>query len=218
MSIQFDFHLHSSFSGDCHVPMEQMILSGIEKGLKSMCFTEHNDFDFPDVPDENVNTDTFLLNVDSYLYELLRLRDKYADQVKILFGIEIGLQKSCMKKNNILSKSYDFDFIIASSHLCMGTDPYYPSFFEGFGLPILEAMKSGCPVMCSETTSMPEVGGEAAEYFNPYDVDSIVDTIERVVFNENKMNEMKKKSIVQAEKFSYKKAAFQTLEVYQGFE
>lgn len=94
----------------------------------------------------------------------------------------------------------------------------YPSFFEGFGLPILEAMKSGCPVMCSETTSMPEVGGEAAEYFNPYDVDSIVDTIERVVFNENKMNEMKKKSIVQAEKFSYKKAALQTLEVYKGFE
>ena len=72
--------------------------------------------------------------------------------------------------------------------------------------------------MCSETTSMPEVGGEAAEYFNPYDVDSIVDTIERVVFNENKMNEMKKKSIVQAEKFSYKNAALQTLEVYHGFE
>lgn len=131
MSIQSDFHLHSSFSGDCHIPMEQMILSGIEKGLKSMCFTEHNDFDFPDVPDENINEDTFLLNVDSYLYELLRLRDKYAEQIKVLFGIEIGMQKSCMKKNIILSKSYDFDFIIASSHLCMGTDPYYPSFFEG---------------------------------------------------------------------------------------
>ena len=94
----------------------------------------------------------------------------------------------------------------------------YPSFYEGFGLPILEAMRVGCPVMCSETTSMPEVGGEAAEYFNPYDVDSIVDTIERVILNENKMNEMKKQSIVQAEKFSYKKAALQTLEVYQGFE
>ena len=79
-------------------------------------------------------------------------------------------------------------------------------------------MRVGCPVMCSETTSMPEVGGEAAEYFNPYDVDSIVDTIERVVFNENKMNEMKKKSIVQAEKLSYKNAALQTLEVYHGFE
>ena len=131
MSIQSDFHLHSSFSGDCHIPMEQMILSSIEKGLKSMCFTEHNDFDFPDVPDENINEDTFLLNVDSYLYELLRLRDKYAEQIKVLFGIEIGMQKSCMKKNIILSKSYDFDFIIASSHLCMGTDPYYPSFFEG---------------------------------------------------------------------------------------
>ena len=48
MSIQSDFHLHSSFSGDCDAPMDQMIQSGIAKGLQSMCFTEHNDFDFPE--------------------------------------------------------------------------------------------------------------------------------------------------------------------------
>lgn len=94
----------------------------------------------------------------------------------------------------------------------------YPSFYEGFGLPILEAMRAGCAVMCSNTTSMPEVGGEAAEYFDPYDVDSIVDTIERVVLHEDKMNIMKTKSIIQAEKFSYKKAAVKTLEVYHSFE
>ncbi|MCR5655664.1 MAG: histidinol-phosphatase HisJ family protein, partial [Lachnospiraceae bacterium] len=73
----------------------------------------------------------FLLNVDSYLYELLRVKERYADKIGIFFGIEIGLQKSCLRKNIILSKAHEFDFIIASSHLCMGKDPYYPSSWEG---------------------------------------------------------------------------------------
>lgn len=131
MSIQSDFHVHSSFSGDCQVPMEQMVQAAISKGLKSICFTEHNDFDFPNIPEENITEDTFLLNVDSYLYDLLQIRDKYANQIKILFGIELGMQTSCVRKNIILSKGYDFDFIIASSHLCQGKDPYYASFWEG---------------------------------------------------------------------------------------
>lgn len=131
MPIQSDFHMHSSYSGDCNTPMEEMIKASINKGLKSICFTEHNDFDFPNIPEENINENTFLLNVDSYLYELIQLREKYQNDIKVLFGIEIGLQDSCLRKNIILSKSYDFDFIIASSHLCMGLDPYYPSFFQG---------------------------------------------------------------------------------------
>lgn len=127
--ITSDFHLHSYFSGDCDIPMEEMIKAGIAKGLTSMCFTEHNDFDFPQEAD--LPPDPFLLNTDSYLYELLGLRKKYQDRIRILFGIEIGLQECCLKKNIVLSKSHDFDFIIASSHLCRGRDPYYPSFFEG---------------------------------------------------------------------------------------
>ena len=69
MAIKADLHLHSYFSGDCDIPMEEMILAGIEKGLDTMCFTEHNDFDFPPLYD--LPPDPFILNVDSYLYELL---------------------------------------------------------------------------------------------------------------------------------------------------
>lgn len=129
MSITADFHLHSSFSEDCHIDMEAMVLAGIDKGLNAMCFTEHNDFDFP--KEQDSDRELYLLNVDSYLYELLRMRRKYEDQIKILFGIEIGLQESCLRKNIVLSKAYDFDFIIASSHLCGKEDPYYPAFWEG---------------------------------------------------------------------------------------
>lgn len=128
MSIRSDFHLHSHFSGDCSVPMEDMIQSGIEKGLSSMCFTEHNDFDFP--YGDDMPPDSFLLDVDSYFKELSLFKEKYRDKIRILFGIEIGLQDCCLDQNLRLAASHGFDFIIASSHLCLGADPYYPSFFE----------------------------------------------------------------------------------------
>lgn len=124
MAITSDFHMHSSFSADSDASMEDMVKSAIRKGLKQICFTDHNDFDFPDC--EEFSGDAFLLNVDSYLYELLRLKEAYADRIEIYFGIEIGLMQSCLRKNILLAKSHEFDFIIASSHVCRGIDPYYP--------------------------------------------------------------------------------------------
>lgn len=129
MPITADYHLHTLHSGDCETKMEDVILAAIKKGLTHIAFTEHNDFDYPTAPGEP--EDMFLLNVDSYLYELLGLRGKYQDQIRIQFGIEIGLQKECVRKNAILAKSHEFDFIIASSHVLNGIDPYYGKFYEG---------------------------------------------------------------------------------------
>ena len=84
MPITADCHLHSSFSGDADTPMEEMILRGIQLGLTKMCFTEHNDFDYPAT--ETDTEDMFLLSADSYLYDLLKLQEKYADKIKIFFG------------------------------------------------------------------------------------------------------------------------------------
>lgn len=131
MTIQSDCHLHSHHSGDSKTPMEEMILEGIRKGLKTMCFTEHNDFQYPDAPGEPGSI--FLLNADSYLYELIQLKEKYKDQIQILFGVELGLQpdQEVFRQNAVFARSYDFDFIIGSSHICHGMDPYFPTFFEG---------------------------------------------------------------------------------------
>lgn len=129
MSIKADFHLHSYFSGDSDTPMEQMILKGIALGLTQMCFTEHNDFNFPVT--ELDPEGKFECNIDSYLYELIGFREKYKDKIKILFGLELGMQPHLAHRHAILTKNYDFDFIIASSHICNGKDPYYPSFYEG---------------------------------------------------------------------------------------
>ncbi len=129
MPIIADCHLHSSFSGDSDTPMEEMILQGIKQGLTTMCFTEHNDFEYPDSPNEPGSI--FLLNTDSYLYDLARFKEKYADKIRILFGVELGLQPQVLRANAVYCKSYEFDFIIGSSHICHGKDPYYPEFFQG---------------------------------------------------------------------------------------
>lgn len=128
MPITADYHLHSSHSGDSDTPMEEMIRQGIRQGLTAMCFTEHNDFDYP--ANEKDTEDTFLLNADSYLYDLLKLKEKYADRIKILFGVEIGLQPHLAKRNAAFAKEHPYDFIIASSHICNGKDPYYPAFYD----------------------------------------------------------------------------------------
>ncbi len=130
MAITADFHLHSSFSGDSDTPMEEMVLKGIDLGLKTMCFTEHNDFDYP--AEENQPADIFEVNADSYLYDLIKCKEKYADKIQVLFGIELGLQPHIVKRNAVFAKAHEYDFIIASSHVCNGKDPYYhKSFCEG---------------------------------------------------------------------------------------
>ncbi|MCM1135138.1 MAG: histidinol-phosphatase HisJ family protein [Clostridium sp.] len=129
MAVKADFHLHSSFSGDSTAPMEDMIRRGIDLGLSAMCFTEHLDMDY--VYSNSAEEGMFELNTDSYLYELANYKEKYAGKIKLLFGVELGVQPHLRRELAIYAKSYDFDFIIASSHLCNRKDPYYPSFYEG---------------------------------------------------------------------------------------
>jgi len=89
------------------------------------------------------------------------------------------------------------------------------SFYEGFGLPILEAMACGAPVVTSSTSSMPELGGDAAAYFDPYDTQSMVAAIERVLRDEDLRTQMQETGFVQAARFSWQRAACETLAVYQ---
>lgn len=91
------------------------------------------------------------------------------------------------------------------------------SWYEGFGLTILEALSQGKAVISSNTTSMPEVGGDAVEYCDPFDIESIAAAIERVVLNDSRRQELEGKAKQQAEKFSYEAAAKKTLDIYQSF-
>lgn len=129
MPIRADYHLHSHFSGDSDASMEDMILRAISLGYTKMCFTEHMDLDYP--VSEDTPAGYFEVNTDSYLFDLIKYREKYADQIQVNFGIELGMQPHLMKENARYVKSHDFDFVIASTHVVSHMDPYYPSYFEG---------------------------------------------------------------------------------------
>ena len=91
----------------------------------------------------------------------------------------------------------------------------YPSLYEGFGLPVLEAMSCGAPVITSNTSSMPEVAGDAARLISPADVDELTWALEYVLENEDARNDMRLKGLRRAAGFSWEKCARETLEVYR---
>lgn len=91
----------------------------------------------------------------------------------------------------------------------------YPTLFEGFGIPALEAMSIGLPVACSNTTSLPEIVGDAAETFNPDSVDEIASSIQKVWFDDIYRATLTKRGYVQAAKFSWEHTAEQTYNVYK---
>ena len=93
----------------------------------------------------------------------------------------------------------------------------YPSLYEGFGLPPLEAMCSGCPVVTSNTSSLPEVVGEAGIMVSPTDTGGWVEAMRRVLTDNQLRNEMVAKGLEQSKKFSWDRTAQQTLEVYHKY-
>lgn len=91
----------------------------------------------------------------------------------------------------------------------------FPSLYEGFGLPILEAFYCGCPAILSNTSSLPEVGGVAGVYFDPQDKTSIREAIASVIQDTQLRNSMIQKGYEQLEKFSWKQTAYLTQKLYQ---
>lgn len=92
----------------------------------------------------------------------------------------------------------------------------YPSLYEGFGMPPLEAMSFQCPVACSNAGAMPEVIGNAAEFFDPYSVSSMSSAIEKIVGDSKRENELVALGLKRATQFSWNKCAEETLDVYKA--
>lgn len=90
-----------------------------------------------------------------------------------------------------------------------------PSLYEGFGLPVLEAMQYGCPVITSNVSSLPEAGGEAVLYVDPENVDDIAEKIKKLIDDKNLREDLIEKGYKQVKKFSWEKSARETLAVLE---
>lgn len=91
----------------------------------------------------------------------------------------------------------------------------FPSLYEGFGIPVLEAFGSGCPALLSNSSSLPEIGGNAALYFDPKDFSSIKYTVEKVLGSSNLREELMEKGYKQLCNFSWKNTAEKTKVAYK---
>lgn len=122
----WDTHMHCHFSGDSQAAPEDMITSARARGLAGICFTDHLDYDYREEPGE------FLLDIPAYQQAIAALQEKYRNEFPVLWGIELGLQPHVADANRSVTAGFPFDFVIGSSHVVDGTDPYNPAYFERY--------------------------------------------------------------------------------------
>lgn len=120
-----DCHMHTRYSVDSDAEPEKMIQSAAARGLKTICFTDHEDIGLFNEGKE------WVIDTKAYFEELGILKQRYAGQIDVRIGIEMGLQPHLGESIREYIRSYPFDFVIGSVHVIGGKDPYYPDFFEG---------------------------------------------------------------------------------------
>ncbi|MFN2118714.1 MAG: glycosyltransferase family 4 protein [Candidatus Promineifilaceae bacterium] len=90
----------------------------------------------------------------------------------------------------------------------------FPSVYEGFGMPIIEAMACGTPVIAARSSSIPEAGGETALYFEPHDVEKLTQQLAEIIEDKNLLLKMRQSGLMQARKFAWNQAGVETAQVY----
>ena len=91
----------------------------------------------------------------------------------------------------------------------------FPSHYEGFGIPILEAFSNGCPVCLSNASCFPEVAGDAAVYFNPHDAQSMADALQELITSPFLREDMRLRGLQRSKEFSLERMVQQTCDVYR---
>lgn len=121
----FDYHVHTSCSEDSDSDMGAMILSACNKGFSEIAITDHIDLDYPDP------SMSFLMDFPAYHKALEYYREKYKNRIKVVRGLEVGIQHTVHKGNSDIVHAYPYDFVIGSFHAAEGKDLYTGIYYEG---------------------------------------------------------------------------------------
>ena len=125
-----------------------------------------------------------------------------------------GTARRCGMENRVVHVEYVSEEELLLLYNACGMF-VYPSLYEGFGLPVIEAMSCGTPVACSNTTSLPEVGGEAVQYLDPLDVEEMAGAVARIMSDAKLRGELAEAGRSRAATFSWRRAAEETRRVFR---
>ena len=187
-----DCHVHSAFSSDSETPVEAMLEAAIQQGRTYFYLTDHHDYDYPVGEDER----DFILDLSTYTAKLEALREQYRDKIKIRIGAELGLMAHIADKINAYAASYPFDFLIGSSHLVHGQDPYYAEYYQNktekqayaeYFLSILENAKTfDCFHVYGHLDYVIRYGPNKDKFYNPLDYYDIFKELLTVLIDKGK--------------------------------
>jgi glycosyltransferase involved in cell wall biosynthesis len=159
-------------------------------------------------------------NFVNYLKTFSTISKKYPDLLLVCTGYPFSNhEKKIIQELKLTNKVFQ---IFASEELMVNLYYnaelfVYPSFYEGFGMPLLEAMNCNCPVICSNTSCFPEIAKDAALYFDPYDIDSMINTTEKALIDKEtqKMLVANGAKLLNEKIFSWEKCAAEHIRVYK---
>ena len=156
-------------------------------------------------------------NLEGLIKAFLELKKSHDNLTLVLSGGDHYFWQRLKRENQ--QKGINFTGFVSDEELVAlykGAQVFVmPSFEEGFGIPLLEAMACRTPVVSSNVASLPEVGGDACLYFDPHDLGDMVNKIDKVINDKNLRLELIKKGQKRLKFFSWKKLAEQTLKVYE---
>ncbi len=120
----FDCHMHTRFSTDGLMTPEEACAASLALGLEGIAFTDHLDFDYP-------GGESFLIDFDEYFRTISSVSKKYEDRLKIVKGVEVGIQPHVINESMEVINAYPFDYILASVHIVDRLDPYTGGYYKG---------------------------------------------------------------------------------------
>jgi glycosyltransferase involved in cell wall biosynthesis len=160
-------------------------------------------------------------NLDGLLKVFLNFQKRHAEKISLVlvgkedyFYTQIKKIAANLKVENVYFPGYVSDQELIS-FFSQAIFYVFPSFYEGFGLPPLEAMTRGCPVLSSSQGSLPEILSSAAHYFNPYSSDDFLKNLEEMYENEELRSRLRLAGFERIKMFSWQNCAKQTLDIYK---